>query len=83
MWFFEKFLNCSFQPNLDDLHLDKQLHDADALWLERDFTLEELKEVVFHANPNKAPGIDGMNNKLDQSAWPVIADDLWRATQYF
>ncbi|KAM1735540.1 hypothetical protein ACFX12_014001 [Malus domestica] len=46
-------------------------------------TRDEIKDVCFFMNPNKAPGPDGFNGMFFRKAWPVIGGDIIRAVKEF
>jgi hypothetical protein len=54
----------------------KTLSVSSSASLERDITLEELKQSVWDCDGSKDPGPDGFNFKFYRFAWNFIADDL-------
>ena len=54
----------------------KTLSASSSTSLERDITLEELKQSVWDCDGSKSPGPDGFNFKFYRLAWNFIADDL-------
>nr|XP_016469313.1 PREDICTED: uncharacterized protein LOC107791712 [Nicotiana tabacum] len=46
-------------------------------------TLQEVKESVFSIYPNSTPGPDGLNERFYQTAWPIIAKDIYEAGMAF
>jgi hypothetical protein len=54
----------------------KTLSASSSASLERDITLEELKQSVWDCDGSKSPGPDGFNFKFYRLAWNFIADDL-------
>jgi hypothetical protein len=54
-----------------------RLSDEDCELLKKDFTLEELKFVVFEMASNKAAGPDEFNAKFYQKSWELAKHDLF------
>ena len=52
--------------------IGKKLNEGEKESLERNITLDELEKSLLSANPNSAPGLDGLNNKALKSFWPFI-----------
>ena len=52
------------------------LDDIDREKLDREFTLEEIKKVVFEMKTNKAPGPDGLPIEFYQKYWHIIGVDI-------
>ncbi|KAH1083989.1 hypothetical protein J1N35_023750 [Gossypium stocksii] len=55
---------------------EKMLKEAEALKLEVPFYMEEIKEVVWSCDKNKAPGPDGFNLCFFRKCWEVVQKDL-------
>jgi hypothetical protein len=53
------------------------------LMLERDVTVEEIKETIFSMQANKAPGPDGYTSDFFKAAWPVVGGDVVAAIRNF
>lgn len=56
--------------------VDCVLDDQDREMLNRDFSLEEIKNVVFSMAHNKASGPDGFPIEFYQRFWPIVCNDL-------
>lgn len=63
------------RQRLDNL-LFPMLDNADQELLEREFTVEKIKNCSFECNGEKAPDLDGFNMKFLQQFWPVFKDEL-------
>lgn len=46
-------------------------------------TLREIKDSVYSIDSDSAAGPDGLNGKFYQTAWSIIAEDLYKAVVYF
>lgn len=55
----------------------KRLRDIDVASLEKPFSMEEIKEVVWSYDENKAPGPDGFNLCYFRKCWEVVKEDLF------
>jgi len=53
------------------------------LMLERDVTVEQIKETIFSMKANKAPGPDGYTSDFFKVAWPVVGGDVVAASRNF
>ena len=51
--------------------------------MSRDFTVDEIKEVVFQMGPTKALGPDGMNALFYQKFWHIWGNDVVNAVLDF
>jgi ribonuclease HI len=40
-------------------------------------TLEEVEAALFSANPDRAPGIDGLTIRVWREVWPVLQQQIW------
>uniref|UniRef100_A0A803QIS8 Reverse transcriptase domain-containing protein n=1 Tax=Cannabis sativa TaxID=3483 RepID=A0A803QIS8_CANSA len=47
--------------------------------LEEAFSSSEVEKALFQMGPDKAPGIDGFNNKFYQKNWSVVGKDVTEA----
>ncbi|KAK9950554.1 hypothetical protein M0R45_006039 [Rubus argutus] len=54
-----------------------------AVWLERQFKLEELKRAVLECGKDKSPGPDGFSLTVVQRNWEVVKEDLFRVMEEF
>jgi mannosylglycoprotein endo-beta-mannosidase len=61
----------------------KTLSASSLASLERDITLEELKQSVWDCDGSKSPGLNGFNFKFYRLAWNFIANDLLDLAKYF
>ena len=52
------------------------ISDLDSEHLVQPFSMEEIKDVVFSMEHNKAPGPDGFNAEFYQYFWDLIKWDL-------
>ncbi|XP_076927769.1 uncharacterized protein LOC143591453 [Bidens hawaiensis] len=53
------------------------------LWLERPFSLAELKDVVWDCGSDKSPGPDGFTFKFIKTFWEVMKDDFFDFVKEF
>lgn len=56
---------------------------ADSMHLERPFSEDEVKSVIFHFGTNKSPGPDGFTMEFYKHAWEVIKSDLMMVINEF
>lgn len=71
----------SVQSNLyDEQHI---LSIEQNTSLELPFSLDEIKDVVFQSNPNKAPGPDGLPFLFYQQYWELVKDDIYKHIMVF
>nr|GFB25479.1 cysteine-rich receptor-like protein kinase [Tanacetum cinerariifolium] len=61
----------------------RTLTPDDALALESEFTLDEVKDAVWSCVGSKAPGPDGFNFNSIKSYWDVLKFDLWNYVKHF
>lgn len=68
------------EPGMSDIRLGDikcaQLAEEDRKFLTKEFSLEEMKEVVFGLKHNKAAGLDGLPAEFYQKFWDVVKLDL-------
>ncbi|GKE72401.1 hypothetical protein Tco_1534442, partial [Tanacetum coccineum] len=77
--FFER---ASIRPIFCCDRVEKILVD-DAFLVEKDFTEEEILEVVRACGGDKAPGPDGFNFKYIRKFWDILKVDLVSAIKWF
>ncbi|KAJ9549100.1 hypothetical protein OSB04_021643, partial [Centaurea solstitialis] len=63
--------------------LFRRLSPEDANWLERPFSLEEVKNAVWACNGTKSPGPDGLNFNFIKKFWQVIGNSIFAAVHHF
>jgi hypothetical protein len=51
--------------------------------LEKPFTEEEIKKIVFSYNSNKAPGPNGFSFQFYQSFWDLVSRDVCKLVNVF
>ena len=52
-------------------------------WLEKPFSVEEVKEAVFDCDGSKTPGPDGYSLAVFQSQWDTVKNDLMKVFDEF
>ena len=67
---------------MDGLSFDSIL-EAEAEWLEREFTEEEVRKVVKSMVGDKAPGPDGFSMAFFQACWEVLRVDIMKVFNEF
>ncbi|KAH1063594.1 hypothetical protein J1N35_028581 [Gossypium stocksii] len=55
----------------------KRLKEIDVLYLEKPFSMEEIKEAIRSCNENKALGLDCFNLCFFRKCWEVVHEDLF------
>lgn len=55
----------------------KSITTLQASFLEKEFTLDEIKKAIFYLPKEKAPGLDGYPLLFFQECWDIIKDDLF------
>ncbi|XP_077228466.1 uncharacterized protein LOC143861423 [Tasmannia lanceolata] len=60
-----------------------KLSSDEAHDLVKPFGAEEIKEVVFNCDGNRAPGPDGFNGAFFKQFWYLIGGEVTKAIQYF
>ncbi|XP_077221623.1 uncharacterized protein LOC143855390 [Tasmannia lanceolata] len=73
--------NCPMTGDLPAPQYKLSLDDARDLV--RPFQAEEIKEVVFKCDGNRAPGPDGFNGVFFKHFWYLIATEVVEAIHYF
>lgn len=63
------------RPKLNGLNF-KKLSENSWVWIEYDFTDEEIFEALKRCNGDKAPETDGFNLNFLQEFWHVVKDDI-------
>ncbi|KAK0607494.1 hypothetical protein LWI29_015785 [Acer saccharum] len=51
--------------------------------MSREVTNDEIHEVCFSLQPNKAPGLDGYNAHFFKKTWHIVGDDVINTIQEF
>jgi hypothetical protein len=65
--------------NLFSLIITKEMNYG----LIKPYSAEEISDTLFQIGPLKAPGPDGFPAHFFQRSWPVMKEDIIRATQEF
>lgn len=60
---------------MDNLEFEAITEDT-ASWLQREFGVQEVKEAVFSANGDKAPGLDGFSMAFFQQFLDLLKEDV-------
>lgn len=85
--FYEQLLGTSIEPDVGEGSLSpfirKRLSNESAIRMVRPVSMEEIKEVLFGFNDNKAPGPDGFNSRFFKRAWNVIGEEISKAIMNF
>jgi hypothetical protein len=63
-------------------HIPRIITDQDNQDLIKKITEEEVREVVFHFDPDKAPGPDGFTFHFYRQCWEIVKKDLLRMINY-
>jgi hypothetical protein len=78
------YKNLFGKPDITSIDLDEsfiqdisQVSDTENEILTANFTIDEVKKVVFSLEHNKAPGPDGFPVEFYQAFWEVIKDNLF------
>ena len=74
--------NPSIPDNLDNL-ICPSLSEEDIQMLTKIPTPEEIKDVVFSTNSNKAPGPDGISAHFYKFYWNIIGGEVIEAISIF
>ncbi|XP_022850571.1 uncharacterized protein LOC111372446 [Olea europaea var. sylvestris] len=70
------------KPELEGLEFST-ISEEDVSWLERLFGEDEIREVVFSMNDDRAPGPDGFSFAFYKACWEVIRSDIVDVFAYF
>ena len=52
-------------------------------WIERPFSVDEVKDAVFECDGSKAPGPDGYSMAVFQSHWDIVKHDIMKVFEEF
>ncbi|KAI5425649.1 hypothetical protein KIW84_031460 [Lathyrus oleraceus] len=63
------------RPVLDELTAN-QLEANDVMALEKEFTKEEIKEVIWNCDRNKSPDPNGNNSNFLKNCWEILKEDV-------
>ncbi|GJT02516.1 zinc finger MYM-type protein 1-like protein [Tanacetum coccineum] len=85
---FADHFRCHFQqatitPPTLDTNMLNPLHECQCDFLERPFTRDEIKGVVWDCGGDRAPGPDGFTFNFFTSFWDLIEDDVVRFVHEF
>ena len=58
--------------------IPKLIIDEDNRFLNKPFTLQEVKTALFNINPDKSPSPDGFQTFFFQQCWDILGVDLWK-----
>lgn len=70
------------RPKLDGLDF-KILFEDHRAWLERPFTKDEVKEVIWSTQDDKALGPDGFTMTFYKACWNFIKEDIMKMLEDF
>lgn len=56
--------------------LEKKVTSEQAQHLVKPITAQEVKQVFFSLNSNKAPGPDGFSAHFYKSTWSIVGNDV-------
>ena len=71
-----------WRPLVDGISFDS-ISTKEASWLGRDFEEDEVRNVVFKMNGNKARGPDGFFMAFSQFCWEVMREDIMKVFRDF
>lgn len=78
--FFKFFAEKFYDHNLEKPKLRngffKKLSEENSVWLERPFSMAELKEAVWSCGNNKSAGPDGFTFKFLKVFWDVVCNEF-------
>lgn len=81
------YYSTMFQSQVHSPNQDKEVIDALEckvtpqmnMVLDRDFTVEEIKDALFQMHPTKSQGPDGMPPLFFQKYWYIVGEDVTKA----
>ncbi|XP_042487034.1 uncharacterized protein LOC122067264 [Macadamia integrifolia] len=59
------------------------ISDDDALYLEAEPSLEEIKKAVWELDPDSSPGPDGFSGNFFRRVWSIVEVDFCKAVLHF
>jgi len=75
--FMRRFTSSRNSSNaLPSLNIASQVSLDESVELIKPITEHEIREVVFHMDPYKAPGPDGFGPSFFQHHWPIIGEKV-------
>ena len=85
--FYQKLYKEENEVSIDDQNfflstIKDKLSEEQKVSLERDITLQELKNALMDTNKEKTPGYDGLPYEFYITFWNLIAQDFLEVTQY-
>ncbi|XP_076896375.1 uncharacterized protein LOC143549354 [Bidens hawaiensis] len=85
--FFNFFSNKFEEPFVERPELGnsnfKRLSYSDIVWLERPFSMSEVKNAVWECGNDKSPGPDGFTFKFIKTFWEVLGNDFFEFVKDF
>ncbi|XP_057780066.1 uncharacterized protein LOC130998670 [Salvia miltiorrhiza] len=63
--------------------VNRKISDSARVWLDRPFSVEEVKMAVWNCDSGKSPGPDGFNFLFMKRCWEVIKGDLMEVMREF
>ncbi|KAJ9561655.1 hypothetical protein OSB04_006815 [Centaurea solstitialis] len=73
----------SIDPSVPDGLITNQISTAEAMFMVRPFSDNDVKEAMFGIGNEKAPGPDGFSAKFFKAAWDIIGTDVTIAIHNF
>ncbi|CAK8533028.1 unnamed protein product [Lathyrus sativus] len=81
--FKHRFTNLGgYRPILEGIHFSS-LTEADSLDLEKDFSKEEIKGVIWDCDGDKNPSLDGFNLTFIKNYWDILGEEIIDVIQEF